>query len=74
MEENQISARMADQLLYLPPAQQRAELERRLSALTEREERSRTAAEAIRSYLNTHDRIDLQDLEGRIRQALATTV
>jgi hypothetical protein len=74
MEENQISARMADQLLYLPPAQQRAELERRLSALTEREERSRTAAEAIRSYLNTHDRIDLQDLEGRIRQALATAL
>jgi len=74
MEENQISARMADQLLYLPPAQQRAELERRLSALTEREARSRTAAEAIRSYLDTHAHVNLEDLRLELGEALASRV
>jgi len=47
-----LSVRLADQLLYLPRAKQRTELQRRLHAQDEFERRSRVAAETIREYLD----------------------
>jgi hypothetical protein len=66
-ERGAISAKRADLLLYLGPHEQRAELERRLSAAREREERHRRAAKAIRTYLNglgPQGRVDLHQLAG----------
>jgi hypothetical protein len=69
-----ISARTADNLFYLPTEEQRTQLERRLAAAREREGRSQLAAQTIRSYLDSAQRIDLAELQCRIRKALATTV
>jgi hypothetical protein len=67
-----ITARRADILLYLPAAEQAAELERRLSEVHEREERQRAVASAIKRYLDTLNGrpVDLHQLSGIIRQAL----
>jgi hypothetical protein len=71
-ENGDISARMADTLLYLSPAKQAAELERRLSETAERERRHQLVATAIRSYLDGLNgrKVDLHQLSGVIRQAL----
>ena len=72
-ERGDISARRADILLYLPAAEQAAELERRLSEAHEREARHRLVADAIRAYLDElgDRRVDLVELEKIIREALA---
>jgi hypothetical protein len=74
MRTGAISIRTADTLLYLPPNQQVAELDRRLRALQEREHKSRTASAIIRQYLDSApQRIDLEELRRRIQAALAGT-
>jgi hypothetical protein len=72
-ERGAISARMADTLLYLSPAKQAAELERRLAEAREREARHRLVAQAIRGYLDQLNgaKVDLHQLSGIIRQALS---
>jgi hypothetical protein len=72
MRAGQISVRTADSLFYLPPGEQRAQLEHRLAALEQRERRSKAVAATIRSYLDSGQRIDLGELQGRIRSALAS--
>jgi hypothetical protein len=71
-ERGEISAKRADLLLYLPKAEQAAELTRRLSEANEREERHRLVAAAIKTYLKTLDgrKVDLLELGGIIRAAL----
>ena len=68
-----LSVRLADQLLYLPIAEQKTELERRLSEARACETRNRAVAGVIRKYLDTlHGRQpDLLELSGIIRQALS---
>ncbi len=72
-ENGDISARMADTLLYLSPTKQAAELARRLVETAERERKHRLVAEAIRTYLGDLNgrRVDLIELNQRIRLALA---
>jgi predicted HTH domain antitoxin len=67
-----ISLRKADQLLYLSPARQRTELERRLSEARERENRNRLVAQTIGTYLRDlgDKRVDLARLSQIIREAL----
>ena len=65
---------MGDTLLLLAPQEQRTQLERRLAAVQERQRKSQLAAKTIRSYLDSAQRIDLSELQCRIREALATTV
>jgi hypothetical protein len=73
MRTGAISVRTADTLLYLPPDQQAAELERRLHALQERQRKSRTASTVIRQYLDSApERIDLEELRSLIQAALAS--
>jgi hypothetical protein len=71
LEADQISIRMADTLLHLPPEQQRAQLERRLAAAREREQRSKAIADVIRGYLQSAEQIDLEALRSLIQRALA---
>ena len=68
-----LSVRLADQLLYLPKAQQKVELERRLALAQERETRNRLVAETVRSYLDTLNgqKVDLHQLGKIIQNALA---
>lgn len=72
-ERGDISARMADTLLYLPVSEQALELERRLSAAHQCEARHRAAAQAIRGYLDSLNgrQVDLHQLSGIIRQELS---
>ena len=71
-ENGLISARKADDLLYLPKLDQAKEL---AVILNERETRERTAhlaAETINEYLASHtEKIDLAELGQRIRAAIA---
>jgi hypothetical protein len=64
-----ISARKADQLLYLPFDRQRAELERILHKQEEAQRRSRIAAEVIRRHLALGRR-DLVALRQDLKTAL----
>lgn len=64
-----LSVRLADELLYLPRARQRAELQRRLHAQDEAERRSRVVTETIRQYLDSNSTIDLEMLRSQIRAA-----
>ena len=73
MRKGQISIRLADSLFYMPAEEQRRELECRLKAVEERQRRSRLVAATIRTYLGTAKRIDLGELQGRIREALASS-
>jgi hypothetical protein len=66
------SVRMADTLLYLSPEQQRAELERRLTAAHRREQKSKAIAGVIRTYLDGHRQVDLETLRSLIQAALAS--
>jgi hypothetical protein len=71
-EKGLISARRADDLLYLPKRQQAREL---AAILADRESRERTAhlaVETINSYLASHTgKVDLMELGQRIRAAIA---
>ena len=68
----QISARSADVFLKLSRKEQKAELDRRLKAIEDRERISEIVAETIRGYLNALDgrRPDLNELNGKIAKAL----
>jgi hypothetical protein len=55
----------------LPKAQQKVELDRRLKAVEDRERIGATVARTIREYLDTTLKVDLQELNERIRQALS---
>jgi hypothetical protein len=74
--DGRISARMADTLLYLGPKKQKAELERRLSEVKQREARHRLAATAISEYLDNLNGTppDLHQLAGIIKGALESHV
>jgi hypothetical protein len=65
-----LSARLADQLLYLPKGEQKAELDRRLKAIDDRERISALVAQTIREYSDTASKVDLQELNQRIREAI----
>ena len=71
-EAGSISAKRADLLLYLPPDQRNAELERRLTEVRTREARNRLVADAIRGYLDSLNgqQVDLNTLGQTIREAL----
>ena len=71
VRSGKLSVRLADQLLYLPKAEQKAELTRRLKAVEDRERISATVARTIREYLDTTSKVDLQELNERIRSALS---
>src|SRR5207249_3512857 len=68
-----LSLRLADELLYLPRARQRAELRRRMKSIEDRERISARVALEIREYLDTHppNKIDLLELGCQIRAAIA---
>jgi hypothetical protein len=70
MRNGQISVRMADTLLLLPAEAQLAQLQRRLNEAAQRECKSQLAARTIREYLGRCERIDLEELQGCIREAL----
>jgi hypothetical protein len=71
-ERGDISARRADELLYLDPTSQRKEL---AAILADRETRERTAhvaAETINTHLASHPgKVDLTELGQKIRAAIA---
>ena len=67
----QISARKADQLLYLPAEQQRAELARILSAQEDLARRSRIATQVIKAHVDSGRR-DLAALREDLRTALCS--
>ena len=69
--EGRISARRADQLLYLEPTQQLAELGRILAAQEESKRRSRIAALVIREYVQAGRR-DLVSLKRDLQLALSS--
>ena len=71
VRSGKLSVRLADQLLYLPKAQQKSELDRRLTEIAERERKHAIVARTIREYLDTTLKVDLQELNERIRKALA---
>jgi hypothetical protein len=73
VRSGKLSVRLADQLLYLPKAQQKAELDRRLKAVEDRERISATVARTIREYLDCLEgrKVDLGALNLRIREALS---
>jgi len=70
-EVGQISARRADQLLYLEPQEQIARLNRLLADREEAKRRSRIAARVIKSYVERGCR-DLVALRGDLKSALAS--
>jgi hypothetical protein len=70
MRNGQISVRMADTLLYLPPQEQLSFLERRFQAAQQREQKSKAIASVIRSYLDAHKEVDLEALCSLMREAL----
>jgi hypothetical protein len=73
-ERGQISARRADTLLYLDPAEQEARISTLLSDRDTKAHAYQRAASVINGYLQEHrgiKRIDLHELERRIREALA---
>jgi hypothetical protein len=72
-ERGDISASCAGQLLYLPPAQQSAELERRLSEARTREARHQLVATTIRGYLDglRGKKVNLVELSEAIQKALS---
>jgi hypothetical protein len=72
MRDGLISIRLADTLLYLPPEEQLLQLKRRLAAAEEWERRSQLAAQTIRRYLDSAERIDLGELQCRIRNELTS--
>jgi hypothetical protein len=57
----------------LPAEEQRAQLQRRLQAAEQRQLKSQVAARVIRDYLGGARRIDLAELQARIRDALANS-
>jgi hypothetical protein len=71
-DRGDISARMADILLYLPATEQAAELERRLAEIAEREQKHATVAQTIRKYLDGlgERKVDLVELTKIIKEAL----
>jgi hypothetical protein len=71
MHKRQISVRVADTLLYLPPQEQLAQLERRLRFAQQRENKSKAIAQTIRTYLDDHQQVDLEELRLLIEGALA---
>jgi hypothetical protein len=71
VRSGKLSLRLADQLLYLPRARQRAELQRRLKAIEDRERISARVAAEIREYLDTHPKVDLLELNRRLKAAIA---
>jgi len=70
--EGRISARRADQLLYLEPAQQLAELHRLLAVQDEAARRSRIVAEVIQRHVNNGNR-DIVALQTDLQLALSST-
>jgi hypothetical protein len=71
-ERGQISARRADTFLYLPPDEQAARLAELLSARDNKARVCLRAASVIEAYLrDSSKRIDLNELGGRIREALS---
>jgi hypothetical protein len=70
--DGRITSRRADILLHLPAAEQKAELERRLSLAREREAQHQLVASAIKTYLDTLNgrQVNLLELSGILRQAL----
>jgi hypothetical protein len=71
LKNGEVSARIADELIRLTPARAKRELERRLRAVQERERKSKAIASVIRSYLNGHQKVDLEALRSLIQAALA---
>ena len=69
-----LSIRLADQLLYLPRKEQKAELRSRLKAIEDREWQSAITARTIREYLDQlgGKRVDLIELGSVIRAALSS--
>jgi hypothetical protein len=71
-EKGLISARRADDLLYLQKRQQAKQLAAILNERKNRERTARLAAEAINSYLASNSgKVDLMELGRRIRAAIA---
>jgi hypothetical protein len=70
-QQGQISARRADQLLYLEPATQRAELGRLLAVQENTKRRSKIASAVIRTHLAAGRR-DLTALREDLKSALAS--
>jgi hypothetical protein len=62
---------MADTLLYLPPEQQRVQLQHRLRLAQQREQKSNAIAGVIRGYLDAHKEVDLEALRSLIQGVLA---
>lgn len=71
LHRGELSARSADIFLRLSPANQAAELERRITETRERERRHQLVAAEIRQYLDTHSKIDLLELNRRLKAAIA---
>jgi|SRR6516162_5691596 len=71
-EAGKISARRADVLLYLPPEEQLAELNRQLSVQEAAARRSRIAAEVIKAHVAAGRR-DLVALEKELRTAISSS-
>ena len=73
LRAGQISSRSADAFLRLTPAEQQAELVRRLSAAHEREEKNRVVAGVIRQYLDHigKRKVDLIELSKLIKNVLS---
>jgi hypothetical protein len=72
-EAGKISASRADQLLYLEPSRQLAELDRILAAQQNATQRSRIAAAVIREHLNRGAQPSLAALREDLRLALASS-
>ena len=70
-QEGRISARKADQLLYLSAQEQLAECKRILTAQEDAARRSRIAATVIRQYVHDGKR-DLAGLRKDLQLALST--
>jgi hypothetical protein len=66
-----LSMRLADELLYLPRARQRNELQRRLKSIEDRQRISGRVALEIRRYLDTHAKVDLLELDRRLKTVVA---
>jgi hypothetical protein len=71
LASGRLSARICETILYMPKAQQSKELRRRLHAQDDAEHRSQVAAETIRKYLDSCDKVNLEDLRRQIRAAIA---
>jgi hypothetical protein len=72
--DGRITSRRADILLHLPAAEQKAELDRRLSEAHRHEARNRLVASIIRKYLDglNGEKVDLHQLGVIIKSALAS--